>query len=187
MSIRERARAAGAQAEVQYLAFEAERIEQEVAGLRSLLAACVIAYGPIPLTNELLDAATELSCVLRAEEWGLTIDAEPGKQQLTLTPPPTQLHVEGFPGGLNLPPPPSEPPETIPEVETIDDDTTEGRGERYLATHGAVRVQQGSSRPHMRPWDKAEDLAFHEVAQEQPERTSEQLSPGDGSVRVSVS
>lgn len=183
MSIRERARAAGAQAEVQYLAFEAERIEQEVAGLRSLLAACVIAHGgPIEVTNALLDAASDLSCVLRAEEWGILVDFEQTEQQLSLTPP-----VPAGPWSGHILPPPSEPPETIPEVETIDDDTTEGRGERYLATHGAVRVQQGSSRPHQRAWDKPEDLAFHEVAQEQPERTSEQLSPGDGSVRVSVS
>lgn len=185
MSVRERARAVAARAEAEYLALEAERIENEAEGLRVLLAAVVLGNGgEIVVSPALMDAASEFSCVLRATEHGLVIGV--GEQEEPVEVP---LRVAERPQEP-LPPVslPSEPPETITGVEPLeDDDTPEAREARYLASHSTPRVAQGSARPSLRRWDDPEDLVFQEVAQEQPERHSSELSAGDGSIQVSVS
>lgn len=191
-----RARAVAEQAANEYLASEAERIEQEAEGLRSLVAALVLEHGgPILVSNAALAQAAEVACQMQfIEGEGLVVDvaAEPVREPMT-------LHVPEFPGGIieRLPPnyesehrnmdvveAPSEPAETIPEEPM--EQTTDARADRYLARHQGGVVRTGPVAPHKRPWDDPEDLAFQEVAQEQPEKEGGELASGVGEVSVRI-
>ena len=84
----------------------------------------------------------------------------------------------------------AEPSPTLPEEEPVkfDEDTTEGRAQRYIARKQGRRAAQprGQRRqPTPRAFDTPEDLAYQDVGEEQDEKESGPLSYGDGSITAS--
>ena len=85
---------------------------------------------------------------------------------------------------------PSEPVLTIPEEEPVepDEDTTEGRAQRYIARKQGAQAAppRGQRRqPTLRAFDTPEDLAYQDVGEEQDEKESGPLMQNDGSITAS--